>query len=417
MKMNLIAVAVAAALTAPMVASAADADISLFADARVRYANFDNTSATGGVSNDNTTAQTDSRVRLGFKAKAGNSMITARMKMTNGTHGAGAAGPASGGDVDTDYGYMSTKVAGMIDVAGGRMVANWGNKLLAWDGRVDRVLLSTSMINNVWIGLSFDKMVENFDGVAPTVTGDWKGDDDNSSMKVLVKAKVGAGNLGVLYAMDDNNTAAGTTGDVSGNVMDVYYNGKLGPVALGIEYASKSGKAYETSTVSATSGLAQKADKTALQITASMKAGPANVTAVVVTMNDGYTDTSGYVGGAFSTVGTGANGSTALMNLGTSNVGETLTVFGVVAGMPVNDALSVQGGFGMATLTTGVNVAANTQGDTKIAIFDLQAKYKVDANTSIQASYGILNGETTNTGAPADTSDNTVMGVMMSTKF
>ncbi len=402
MKKNLIALAVAGAMVAPAVASAAD--VTLFGDARVRYTMMDSTEKDPLAGN--TTyegAATTSRIRVGFKATEGNTMVTARMKATNGTHGDDVA--AGDGNVDVDYGYMSTKIAGMLDVAGGIMVGNWGNKLLFWDTRPNRVLLSTSMINNVWLGLAFDKGVENYEGVAPDLSGNWAGDDDASSMKLLVKAKIAGGhNVGLLYADDENNTAAGTTADVSGNILDIYYNGKVGPVALGVEYYTKSGKQYEVSDT----GTLSKADPTALMLTAGMPVGPVSLTAMYVNLEDGGSATN-YVD-PVSTVGT--NQDTALIDLtSAAEAGSSLEVMGVLAGMAVTDAISVQAGLAVATASSGLV----GDKDTDISIMDLQATYKVDANTAIRASYGTLDTDDTNTYGVD--SDNTVMGIRMQTSF
>ena len=250
MNKKLLAIAVGAALVAPM---ASMADTKVFGDTRVRYST--DTTDMVGMADAATTDSTNSRVRLGVESKLDGVTVKARIKATNGTHGSSVS------TIAPDYGYMSVPV-GPVTVTGGLMIGNFGNRLTYWDTRPNRVALSTKA-GPATIALTFDKMRESGE----------ESEVDKSSTKIIVNAKLPVGMVGVLASSVKDNSAA-VTGSAfvpgvqgGGGVDDtpsvaavaaadassdtgtetiVYFRGNLpGDVMLMAEYNSRGGDVYK----------------------------------------------------------------------------------------------------------------------------------------------------------------------------
>ena len=227
MKKNLIAVAIAGVLAVPF---AAQADIAFSGDARARY----NTKTPDGG---DAAALTDSRVRLGFVAKDGDvASVHYRGYMSTGTHGDGEPAYA------TDWAFVKANL-GPVTVSAGEMLANWGTKLLYWDVRPKRVMIS-GKAGGHWMGITFDKSTETnnkdtdvpADGKPNPFTGNDA--DDKQAIKLLVKGK----NYGLLHSMIEDGA-----GDKSSTVTDVYYMGAAGDIKYNVEFVTEGGDAEGTS--------------------------------------------------------------------------------------------------------------------------------------------------------------------------
>jgi hypothetical protein len=368
MNKNLIALAVSAALVAPMVAVA---DTTVFGDMRVRYSatTTDNDVMAAEAKDDST----NSRIRVGVESKMDDVTVKLRIKSHDGTHGNGLA------TIKADYGYMSVPL-GPVTVSGGLMVGNFGNKLTYWDTRPNRVALSTKLGAD-WTGvLTFDKMRES--GEADKV--------DKSSMKIILNGKLPMGKAGLMYNSVEDNAVAG---DTSGTETILYFNGKVpGDVKLLGEYNSRSGKVFEDADGDASS---------ALYVHGIKQFGAADVHLAYIMTADGFVADDHFA--PFSTIGTSQD--TAMMDWG--GVDESSTI-ALMAGMNVMPKLRVQAGYGAVTAK---QVKGAPEGSA--TVLDLQAVYSVNKMTNITAVYGSVDMDKDLMSG----TQYTVMGARMETKF
>jgi hypothetical protein len=389
MQKNLIALAVSAALVAPMVAVA---DTTVFGDMRVRYTqsseDADDALIGDAIKND----QTNSRIRVGVKSEMDGVKVDLRIKSHDGTHGDSLA------TIKADYGYMSVPV-GPVTVSGGLMVGNFGNRLTYWDTRPNRVALS--MPFGDWTGvLTFDKVAE----------GGYSDDEDNSSMKLILNGKLPMGKAGLML----NSVKKGkNVGDVSGSETILYFAGKLpGDVQLLAEYNSRGGDYYKTVDIM---DATEDQQPSALYLHAIKQFGE-------IDGQLAFAQTASFKAddhfAPFSTVGKSQD--TALMDLGgvpanfaaaagipaDTKLWSSQTI-ALIGGMNVMPKMRVQVGLGQHTAEI---VSGADKGTANI--MDLQAVYSAAKNTNITGTYGTVAGNTDFGDYKA-----TMMGVRMETKF
>lgn len=300
MNKKVIAMAVTAALAAPMIAQASD--ISFKGDARYRWGQIEDSNGnslpynTGIPAVDALGSNTgvDNRVRIVATAKMdGGVEATTRMISDVGT-------------VTTDYAYITAPLmGGMATLKAGDQLASWG----------------------IGLAIKDDKKAERLNLTVPL--GAWK---------AFVNYDPGAGKGGLPSYGAVGKAGSFTTGllifGVDGKGMDIFAKGAAGPVGLAFEYNSVDAGAKKPTGMAlmgkypmgginidfgyasaadgfiahkkfkplSTIGLDQKTglmdfgtggDQTAIVVGADLMAGPGRVTAMVGSLNNSTTSTSG----------------------------------------------------------------------------------------------------------------------------
>lgn len=360
MKKNLIAIAVAAAVIAPLTAQAA---VDVSGDARVRYYTNDRGASDVGGNPNTKGAQTDSRVGLNFQGTDGKTaMAKARLEITN-THGGAAE------TINVDHAYIAANVGAGVKVTGGKTVANWGHKFVIWDAAADRVHITKKM-GDLAMGLHFTKGTE----AGLTATSD--DTNDNSTTSVTVKmGKIG----GLRYDMMKNETGAGS---VDNNRTAFYGGAPLGAGwGLAFEYASTGGDSYTDNAVG-------------MMLAAAGKVGGADLTVGYATAADGFNSDNDF----FTFAGTGAQAGSMLAGL-MSGAGYKMTGIFAIAKMKTG-AAGVEAG--VATINT------DQAGDPSNTLLSVKVDYPLSKSTKVLAQYGTFSG---------DLLDGSTYGASIETKF
>jgi len=392
MNKKLLAIAISAAIAAPVVASA---DTTVFGDARVRW--FQTAASLDGMADDHKNDNTNSRVRVGVKSEMDGVEVNARIKATNQDHDQNMS-PNTTATIAGDYGYMAVPV-GPVKIAGGVMVGNFGNRLTYWDTRPHRVVFSTKFGD--WnAALTFDKIDEGGTKISPTnftaagaYTDTSAEEKDVSSNKLILVGKIPTGKLSVMA----NSVKAGKTHtapktDMSGSEFIVAYAGQIGPVMVLGEYNSRGGDFYKD-----VDGDAQNA----MYLHGIMKFGQVDVQLAYAATANGFTADDHFAPMAI----VGRSQDTAIMDFG--NGFKKMSVVALLAGMDVMPMMHVQIGYGQLTMQ-----ATDPAPESKGSALDLQASYKVSKSTTITGVYGNMKMD-----SDFGNFKYTVMGARMETKF
>jgi hypothetical protein len=356
MKKKLIAIAIAAAVAAPLTAQAID----MSGDARVRYyANDIDTVAKG--------AQTDSRIGLDIKGEDGQvAMAHVRLEVTNAAHG-GAVNTDTADNVDiwVDRAYVKANIGG-VTVMGGKTVANWGHKFVVWDAEGDRVHINKAM-GDMNFGLIFAKNTENY----LTTTDD--SDDSSTTSFTFTMGKMG----GIRLDNTKNEVGAGST---TTKRTALYGGAPLGGGwGLGFEFAQVD---------------AGTENDQGLMLAAMGKVGATDLTVGYASAADGFASDNDF----FTFAGTGAEAGSVFAGLASTD-GNKMTGMFVIAGMKV-DVVDVELGAAL--------IKADTAGDPSETVLSVKAAYPLSKMTKVKAQFGNFSG---------DMMDATHMGASIETKF
>ncbi len=156
---KVIATAAGLMLVGAMASTAVAANgVSLNGDARVRA--FTKVDYDLDDSADDDNQKLNSRTRIGMKGVFENTSANIRIKIGDGTWDGGAE--TGGVEVQTDYAFLAWKF-GNTTVSAGRMIAGWGHKFAAWDGRKDRLKVVTKISDSTTVLAAYDKNDETID--------------------------------------------------------------------------------------------------------------------------------------------------------------------------------------------------------------------------------------------------------------
>ncbi len=137
-------------------AAMADNGVSLNGDARFRAYTKVDYDLNADADDDNQKLNT--RTRIGMVGTFENTSANIRLKIGDGDWDGGTN--TGGVEVQTDYAYLAAKF-GNTTVSAGRMIAGWGYKFAAWDGRKDRLKVVTKVSDATTVLAAYDKNVEN----------------------------------------------------------------------------------------------------------------------------------------------------------------------------------------------------------------------------------------------------------------
>jgi hypothetical protein len=370
MKKKLIAIAIAAAVAAPLTAQAMD----MSGDARVRYYAND-------IDNVGKGAVTDSRIGLDIKGEDGQvAMAHVRLEIDNAMHGntAAATAAAAGGDqvftpaVNVDRAYIKANVGAGVTVMGGKTVSNWGHKFVAWDAAGDRVHINKAM-GDMNFGLIWTKIRE--EGLTAST--------DDGLDKTMTTLTFTMGKMGGIRFDSTKDDAAATTVKRTALYGGAPLGGGWG---LGFEFAQDDAGADNGQ---------------GLMLAAMGKVGGTDLTVGYASAADGFNSDDDF----FTFAGTGTQAGSVFPGL-LSNDGDKMTGMFVVASMKV-DVVNLELGAAMisgdATAATG---ATTPTGDE--TVLSIKASYDLSKNTKVLAQYGNFSG---------DMMDATHMGASIETKF
>jgi len=373
MKKKLIAIAIAAAVAAPLTAQAG---IDMSGDARVRYytndidANAPNPAMKG--------AQTDSRVSLNITGTDGKvAMAKVRLEIVNGGAVGGGA-PAHGGNAETinvDHAYISANVGAGVRVTGGKTIANWGHKFVLWDSPGDRVSITKKM-GDMAFGLHFSKGFEA--GLAAST--DDKQDTSGTHLTFTM------GKMGGIRHDIVKNDAAGTEGKRT-----ALYGGAplVDGWGLGFSYATVSGDAQAS-----LNGSDGGDNATGLMLAAMGKVADTDLTVGYSSAADGFNTDNDF----FTFAGTGAQAGSMLPGLQSSD-GNKMTGLFVIAKMKVN----------VVDLELGAaSIKSDMAGDPSNTLMSIRATHALSKSSKVVAEYGTFSG---------DMLDASTMGARIETKF
>jgi hypothetical protein len=330
MNKKLIAIAVAGVMAAPL---AAQADVTIGGDARVRYQSLE-LDAPGAENG----ARTTTRARLTIKATDGDAAgVVYRGKLADVTHGAVTTDSAQ---LTTDYayGYLNT---GFVKISGGVMQSTWGTGLVTNDARPNRMIFTKSM-SGLTLALGFDKAQES---------GMGNDDTDNDQGQTLIYAKTK--NFGLIYVdkyTGKNISASGS--EINSTMTDIFYKGEVAGVGISAEFATNGGDA--------------DGDSFGLMVSKGM--GKLSLAGVYVMTKDGGSIDEDYLAvvaaedqyGASEMGAMGGNGSGKAL---ASSNGEDKSVLGIVVGYEVSSAMSAQLGlvnFGSSQKDLGAGTATDS---------------------------------------------------------
>jgi hypothetical protein len=355
MKKKLIAIAIAAAVAAPLTAQAID----MSGDARVRYyANDIDTVAKG--------AQTDSRIGLDIKGEDGQvAMAHVRLEVTNAAHG-GTVNTDTADNVDiwVDRAYVKANIGG-VTVMGGKTIANWGHKFVVWDAEGDRVHINKAM-GDMNFGLIWTKNTE----AGMTASTDDSLDSTTTSLTFVM------GKMGGIRFDNTKNDATSTTVKRTALYGGAPLGGGWG---LGFEFAQTD---------------AGTDNDQGLMLAAMGKVGATDLTVGYASAADGFSSDNDF----FTFAGTGAEPGTVFAGLSSTD-GNKMTGMFVVAGMKV-DVVDVELGAAL--------IKSDVAGDPSETVLSVKAAYPLSKMTKVKAQFGNFSG---------DMMDATHMGASIETKF
>ena len=362
MTKNLLAIAVAAALTVPFAAANASshggaeakaAEVTVGGSARFRYGNYDFDAATGGIANAASKAATngtgdyvDNRVRLNVTAKMdGGVKVFAQIEADDDNTG-----------TNDDQAYMVVPM-GPVTVTAGDQPAAFGAKFKVNTNVNDRVKIAGKLGDVNIAGLL----------------------DEGNNDGIVVSGGFGDVKLALVHKPSIEWT-------------DVFVGAKVGPVNIALEHS----KGMDAADAAAAGGNAVTAAKfqgtgTLVQLTM----GVADMTAIlaVVQTEEGFKADDDFA--PITTLGTGTH-------LGAMNVGDngdwTTTLIGLTGKA---DAITWKVMLGTTEIDTG---AADP---VEVSITDVSGSYGIAKGTSLNLSWGNLGGDV----------DYTAGGMSLTTKF
>jgi hypothetical protein len=368
MKKKLIAIAIAAAVAAPLTAQAID----MSGDARVRYYDNSVSELMGSAAAKAEGAQTDSRIGLNISGADGETaMAKVRLEVVN-THGATADAT-----VTVDHAYISANVGAGVKVTGGKTIANWGHKFYIWDADGDRVSITKSL-GDMNFGLHFSKARETgmklATASAPFTNIPLNADDDNDKSGTHLTFTMGKMG-GIRHDIVEDDTA-GTKVKTTA----LYGGAPLpGGWGLGFEFVT-SDEGTDNNRGLMLAGMGKVAD-------VALTVGYASAA-------DGYSSDNDF----FTFAGTGAEAGAMLPGL-MSQDGNKMTGLFVVAGMKA----------GMVDLEVGAaQIKWDTTNDPKNTVLSIKASHQLSKNSKVIGQYGSFSG---------DMIDATQMGASIETKF
>jgi hypothetical protein len=362
MKKSLIAIAVSAAVALPAIASA---DVTLSGDSRARTHSIETKI---GSSSDTVEASSDSRVRLKIDAKGDGYYMHSRLKYNNGTMGSSKSAVAA------DYAWIGVEL-GPVTLEGGRLDDNWGNRLYSWDVPWDgwQALFSAGAVDiAIWRstnseGGTYEKKLAADPG---------KSDADNITWGADFTGKAGMGNWGLRLTSDSlGKGASAASKAVSGNLVDAFYRGQVGPGMLLFEGIQESGDYWKD-------GDGDNPQAVYLHWIHNLGKYYYQV-AGAQTSNHFVAD--GHMA-PFSTVGTAND--TAVMNLGGGGGFPALKSMQVIAlfgGMQIMPMTNLQLGVGSITAK-----AAKGAKDAAGTAIDVQLTHNISKSAKIAATYGTV---------------------------
>ncbi len=157
---------------------------------------------------------------------------------------AGCTSTVNAGQTYLDYAYLHIPIEDVtIDI--GRQKASFGNALYIKGQTRDRLQVTSKMQDAV-VGVFADKLVE---GVAVG--------DDKDEYGVFATQKVGDIEAGGMFVYHNDDTGA----NVTGQVIDVFANGKVGDIGVAVEFATKMGDAFKDSADNSQMGAMMKVSK------------------------------------------------------------------------------------------------------------------------------------------------------------
>jgi len=394
MNKKLLAIAVAAAMVAPMVAQAVDTTIS--GSARVRAIDIHKADDTDKDTNFEQKKYYDQRVRIKIDAKltkkdAGKGIdptgtaVHTRFTISDGkfdaTRNTRKQHPteADASGVLTDYAYLSVPI-GPGTLNAGLQLASWGNAMMTWAVKKDRIKYTLPLAGGMKVVLFTDKVLEASDT-------DKEEGMDYDTMAAAFIAPVMGGKAGLLYVNqnkrdgDSDHKTGKVNGTeakkgVSGSTIDVFLNGKIGNIGLMAEFVSKSGEVNETGNGE------QKAPK-AFFVAATLPIGAMSLTVAGISTDRFAVDDDFVTGSMFSQFDGDAN------IHGTWGTGMDKTT-GLVA------SLTLPAGPGKVSVNLGLgnydmNDADADDKENQGSIQALEVQYNMNVNsaTTVKAFYGL----------------------------
>jgi hypothetical protein len=360
MKKKLIAIAIAAAVAAPLAAQAA---VEMSGDARVRYYTNDVTTHAMAPAKDGMKgALTDSRVGLNITATDGDvAMAKVRLEVQ------GNSGDVHGDSTDSIYvdtASLAANVGAGVTVTAGKIVSTWGHELYISDSSGDKVDIAKKM-GDMKFGLTFTKVNEA--GIA--ASADDKGDTSKTSL-YFIMGKMG----GIRHDATD-------TAGVKKATTALYGGAPLGGGwGLGFEYASLSGTSNTGS---------------GLLLAAMGKAAGADLTVGYAKATDNFKTSDNFL----KFVGTGKQAGSIFAQLGAGAADTSMASLFAVASMPA----------GPVNLEAGLASVSYDAGATqKNTVLSLRANYDLSKSSKIVGEYGNFSGDLVKA---------SVMGARIETKF
>ncbi len=343
----------------------------------------------------------DQRARFTIDAKTTGG-VELRTRMTLGNYGGNHVWYDEGKDntadnehvktINWDWAYLHFPI-GPVTIDVGNQRANWGYKFFVWDAPVDRLKVS-GKFGNVSVAIGTDKLAEASGENLEEGTGEQVGGDYDKYFAV-VGTKVADWNLKALYASyQDKRPATDETdcldsvggfacedpgADENGAVLDLFVDGKAGPVGVHVEYVTKSGELFTApNDDKSPNGAYIAVDGTFGQISA--------FAAYAFTKN-GYVADNDFTPTLFY----GTLQPTAVMNFGQDPFGGTADTGAIVIGgfYSVNEQITLGARYANAQLEE-FNQATDDKGT--ISEFDLQADYAITKNLKYTLAYGNMKG-------------------------
>ncbi|MBU0480267.1 MAG: hypothetical protein KKG47_04095 [Proteobacteria bacterium] len=241
------------------------------------------------------------------------------------------------GTSSVDRAWMDIKTLGGT-WSFGRMEASWGNKFMGWGSSVDRVKATYKAGDLTFAGY----LQKDVEGDSATSNGD----QDKDTWGALVVGKAGDTKWGVIanYVIDDRS-AAKTSGEDTGYLVDAFFNAKAGAANILGEIFYSDGDLLDNSNKDAIIGGF---------VGASMAAGPATLKGIVAMWDGneaGGSSTARDCDDDFApSLLIGTCNETAIIDFGAttsaSDPGDSTYLVAAGADMKINDKINVGGGIG-----------------------------------------------------------------------
>jgi len=340
-----LALVLAVALVLGFAATVFAADVNIGGEMRVRHINKSNYDwNSDAVDSDR---YYDQRLRLKINAKAGEAQVISRITVSEGTWGTGATWGSVDMDND-DLAYIVVPV-GPVTLSAGRMHADWGNRLMAWNVGVDRLKLSAKL-GAFTVGGFTTKATENGAGAV-----------DVDDYAVFGVGSFGDWKAALLVVSADDRPA-----DQTGSVVNLAFNGKAGAFSIAGEIVTRSGDLYDDTAGNGQLGAFVAGD---------IGVGPGTVSVAVAHAANGFAASNYFT----PTLALGTTQPTAMMEF---NANDDSTSLGVVAGYGIKLGDDMNVGLKVAHLVVEDTAAAN---DTTYFEVDATLDYNVSEGTTYKA--------------------------------